>query len=121
MYFNAWTAKEVHKYDLKEGKETAMIKLDFMPDNISWTSRKTMLAAGVKGARGNCPPASSTPCSQAFGIAEIDPAKMESKTVFDSEGKGALIGGVSEALQVGNSIYVGAFQGDRIVKIPAKK
>ena len=98
-----------------------MVKLDFMPDNISWTSKKTMLAAGVKGARGNCPPASSTPCNQAFGIAEIDPGKMAAKTVFDSEGKGALIGGVSEALQVGNSIYIGAFQGDRIVKIPAKK
>jgi SMP-30/Gluconolactonase/LRE-like region len=120
-YFNAWTAKEVHKYDLKEGKETGMVKLDFMPDNISWTSKRTMLAAGVKGARGNCPASSSTPCIQAFGIAEIDPAKMAAKTVFDSEGKGALISGVSEALQVGNSIYIGAFQGDRIVKIPFKK
>jgi len=28
---------------------------------------------------------------------------------------------VSIALQSGNAIYVGAFQGDRIVKIPAKK
>lgn len=121
MYFNAWTAKEVHKYDLKEGKETGMVKLDFMPDNISWTSKKTMLAAGVKGARGNCPASGSTPCIQAFGIAEIDPAKMTAKTVFDSEGKGALIPGVSEALQVGNAIYIGAFQGDRIVKIPASK
>jgi sugar lactone lactonase YvrE len=121
MYFNAWTAKEVHKYDLKEGKEAGLVKLDFMPDNISWTSKHTMLAAGVKGARGNCPAGSSTPCIQAFGIAEIDPAKMAAKTVFDSEGKGALIPGVSEALQVGNSIYIGAFQGDRIVKIPAKK
>ncbi|MBZ5672656.1 MAG: SMP-30/gluconolactonase/LRE family protein [Acidobacteriia bacterium] len=121
MYFNAWTAKEVHKYDLKAGRETGKVKLDFMPDNISWTSKKTMLAAGVKGARGNCPASSSIPCIQAFGIAEIDPGKMASKTVFDSEGKGALIGGVSEALQVGNSIYIGAFQGDRIVKIPAKK
>jgi hypothetical protein len=35
MYFNAWTAKEVHKYDLKEGKETGVVKLDFMPDNIT--------------------------------------------------------------------------------------
>jgi len=121
MYFNAWTAKEVHKYDLKAGKETGRVKLDFMPDNISWTSRRTMLAAGVKGARGDCPAGSGTPCIQAFGIAEIDPAKMQAKTVFDSEGKGALIPGVSEALQVGNSIYIGAFQGDRIVKIPYKK
>jgi len=121
MYFNAWTAKEVHKYDLKEGKETGMVKLDFMPDNIAWTGKKTMLAAGVKGTRGDCPAGSGTPCIQAFGIAEIDPAKMDAKTVFDSQGKGAMIGGVSEALQVGTSIYIGAFQGDRIVKIPAKK
>jgi hypothetical protein len=121
MYFNAWTAKEVHKYDLKDGKEVGMVKLDFMPDNISWTNRRTMLAAGVKGARGDCPAGSGTPCIQAFGIAEIDPAKMEARTIFDSEGKGALISGVSEALQVGDSIYIGAFQGDRIVKIPAKK
>ena len=121
MYFNAWTAKEVHKYDLKEGKETGMIKLDFMPDNISWTSKHTMLAAGVKGAGGDCPAGSGTPCIQGFGVAEIDPAKMQVKTVFDSEGKPAMIPGVSIALQSGNAIYIGAFQGDRIVKIPAKK
>ena len=121
MYFNAWTAKEVHKYDLKQGKETGVVKLGFMPDNITWTSKHTMLAAGVKGARGDCPAGSGTPCIQAFGIAEIDPAKMEAKTVFDSEGKGALISGVSVALQSGSSIYIGAFQGDRIVKIAAKK
>ena len=92
-----------------------------MPDNISWTSKRTMLAAGVKGTGGDCPAGSGTPCIQGFSVAEIDPGKMAAKTVFDSEGKGALIAGVSEALQVGNSIYIGAFQGDRIVKIPARK
>jgi hypothetical protein len=110
MYFNAWTAKEVHKYDLKEGKETAVVKLDFMPDNITWTAKHQLLAAGVKAARG-----------QGFGVAEIDPAKMQAKTVFDSEGKGALISGVSVALQVGDAMYIGAFQGDRLVKLPWKK
>lgn len=121
MYFNAFTAKEVHKYDLKTGKDIAMVKLDFLPDNITWTSKHTLLAAGVKGARGDCPPSSGTPCILGFGVAEIDPAKMESRKVFDSEGKGALIPGVSSALRTGNSIYIGAFQGDRIVKIPARK
>jgi hypothetical protein len=105
MYFNAWTAKEVHRYDLKAGKETGMVKLDFLPDNITW-DKKRMLAAGIKG-RG----------SQGFGVAEIDPARMTAQTVFDSEGKGALIGGVSVALRLGDAIYVGAFQGDRLVKI----
>jgi hypothetical protein len=121
MYFNAWTAKEVHRYDLKEGKETGVVKLDFMPDNITWTRDHKMLAAGVKGARGDCPTGSGTPCAQEFGVAEIDPAKMTAKTVFDSEGKDALISGVSVALQVGDAIYIGAFQGDRLVKIGWKK
>ena len=121
MYFNAWTAKEVHKYDLKQMKETGMVKLDFMPDNITWTSDRKILAAGVKGSRGECPAGSGTPCIQTFGVAEIDPAKMTARTVFDSEGKGALISGVSVALQVGNSMYIGAFQGDRLVKVGYKK
>jgi sugar lactone lactonase YvrE len=117
MFFNAWTAKEVHKYDLKTQKETGVVKLDFMPDNITWTSNGRMLAAGVKGTRGNC---GSDPCIQSFAIAEIDPAGMKARTVFDSEGKGALIGGVSVALAVKDSIYIGAFQGDRLVRIPWK-
>lgn len=121
LYVNAFGAKEVHKYDLKEGKETGVVKLDFMPDNISWTGKRTLLAAGIKGARGDCPAGSGTPCIQGFGVAEIDPAKMEAKTVFDSAGKPAMIPGVSIALQSGSSIYIGAFQGDRIVRIPAKK
>jgi len=121
MYFNAWTAKEVHKYDLKEGKETGVVKLDFMPDNITWTRDRKMLAAGVKGARGDCPAGSGMPCVAQFEVAEIDPAKMESKTVFDSAGKDAPISGVSVALQVGDAIYIGAFQGDRLVKIGWKK
>ncbi len=117
IYVNAWTAKEVHKYDLKTGKEVGMVKLDFMPDNVTWTEKHQILAAGVKGARGDC---GGSPCIQGFGVALIDPAKMTAKTEFDSQGKGALIGGVSVALQVGPSIYIGAFQGDRIVKIPWK-
>ncbi len=94
MYFNAWTAKEVHKYDLKQNKEVSVIKLDFMPDNLTWTRDKEMLAAGVKGVGG----------VEGFGVAEIDPATMKSTMVFDSEGKGALINGVSVALQAGNAI-----------------
>lgn len=120
MYFNAWTAKEVHKYDLKAQKETGIVKLDFMPDNITWTAQRQILAAGVKGARGDCPSGSGEPCIQGFGVSEINPAKMQARTVFDSQGKGALISGVSVALEVGNSIYIGAFQGDRLVKIARK-
>ena len=86
IYVNAWTRSEVHKYDVKEGKEVAMVKLDFMPDNLTWTKRGRILAAGVKGARGDCPAGSGTPCIQGFGVAEIEPGKFTAKTIFDSQG-----------------------------------
>ena len=121
MYLNAWTAKEVHKYDLKDNKEIKVVKLDFMPDNITWTPKRQILAAGVKGARGDCPAGSGTPCAQTFAVALIDPAKMDAKDVYSSDGKPALISGVSVALEVGNSIYIGAFSGDRLVKVPMPK
>jgi len=121
MYVNAWTAREVHKYDLTDGKETGVIKLDFMPDNLTWTSDRHILAAGVAGTRGDCPVGSGAPCIQGFGVAEIDPAKMESHTLLDWQSKRSPISGVSVALKVGTSIYLGAFQGDRIVKVALKK
>ncbi len=121
MYVNAWTAREVHKYDLKDGREMSVIKLNFMPDNITWTSDRHILAAGVAGTRGDCPAGSGAPCIQGFGVAEIDPAKMESHSVLDWQGKSSPISGVSVALKVGSSIYLGAFQGDRIVKVDSKK
>jgi len=121
MYFNAWTARQVHKYDLKEGKDVAVLKLDFMPDNLTWAKKGHILAAGVKGARGDCPAGSGVPCIQGFEVAEIDPASWKAKTVFDSQGTGNIIPGVSVALQVGNSIFIGAFQGDRLVRIDWKQ
>lgn len=128
MYVNAWTAKEVHKYDLKDNdKELGMAKLDFMPDNITWTAKHQMLAAGVKGARGDCPSGSGTPCQATFGVALIDPITMRTKATFDSTtnketaGKPPAITGVSVALEVGNSMYIGAFSGNRLVKLPMPK
>jgi len=121
IYFNAWTVREVHKYDLKQGKDVSVAKLDFMPDNLTWTEKGNILAAGVKGARGDCPSGSGSPCVQGFGVAEIDPATMAAKTIFDSQGKGALISGVSAALPVGDAVYVGAFQGERLLKFGWKE
>lgn len=121
MYVNEFQARTVHKFDLKEGKELASVKLDFLPDNLTWTKQGHLLAAGVKGARGDCPAGSGTPCILGFGVAEIDPATMLARTVFDSATSPPLISSVSVALKVDNAIYIGAFQGDRLVKIPYKK
>lgn len=121
MYVNEFPARTVHKFDLNQNKELASVKLDFLPDNLTWTKQGHLLAAGVKGARGDCPAGSGKPCLQGFGVAEIDPATMLARTVFDSATSPPLISSVSVALKVGNAVYIGAFQGDRLVKIPYKK
>ena len=121
MYLNEFSAGQVYKYDLKDEKVLGSVKVDFLPDNLTWTKEGRLLAAGVKGARGDCPAGSGRPCIQGFGVAEIDPAKMQARAIFDSAAHDPLIGGVSVALKVGDSIYLGAFQGDRLVKIPYPK
>jgi sugar lactone lactonase YvrE len=122
IYINEFSARQVLKYDLNAAETVGSIKVDFLPDNLTWEKDGKLLVAGVKGARGDCPEGSGRPCIQGFGVAEIDPEKMQARTIFDSATTAEpLIGGVSVALRVGNSIYLGSFQGDRLVKIPYPK
>lgn len=44
---------------------------------------------------------------------------MRVTPLFES-GPRALISGVSVAIQAGSDLYLGAFQGDRVVRIPVK-
>jgi hypothetical protein len=121
IYVNEFAARIVHKLDLKEGKEAGSVTLDFLPDNLTWTKQGKLLAAGVNGARGDCPEGSGRPCIQGFGVAEIDPAPMTVRTIFDSATKDPMMSSVSVALKVGQSVYIGAFRGDRLARIPYKK
>lgn len=122
IYINEFSARQILKYDLNAAKTVGTVKVDFLPDNLTWEKDGKLLVAGVKGARGDCPEGSGRPCIQGFGVAEIDPATMLARSVFDSATTAEpLIGGVSVAFRVGDFIYLGAFQGDRLVKIPYPK
>jgi hypothetical protein len=116
-YINGWITRDLHKYDLATKKEVAKLELTFMPDNLTWTPDGKILAAGIKGINGNCPPESNNPCIQGFVLAQVDPKTMESRILYDNNGK-ALINGASVAIEAGNAFYVGSFQGDRLLKLP---
>lgn len=120
-YFAVYGSKEARRYDLKQLKTTGTAKLDFMPDNLTWTKKGNLLAAGIKGITGECPVGSGQFCRQAFGVGYINSGNMSAKTVYDSDGKGNLIPGVSVAFQLGSDMYIGAFEGDRIVKVAWKE
>ncbi|MBN2321902.1 MAG: SMP-30/gluconolactonase/LRE family protein [Acidobacteria bacterium] len=116
-YISGWATRDLHQYDLTAKKEVAKCEFNFMPDNLTWTQDGKILAAGIKGVNGNCPPESDHPCIQGFKVAEVDPKTLERRILYDNDGM-ALINGVSVATEAGNAIYVGSFQGDRLVKLP---
>ena len=73
------------------------------------------MAAGIKGVNGNCPANSDDPCLQGFQVVVINPDNGAITRVFDNRGR-ALINGVSVAIEVNGDVYVGSFQGDRMVR-----
>ena len=117
LYISGWTTRDLHRYDLTTKREVAKTELTFMPDNLTWTPDGEILAAGIKGVSGNCPPESNDPCMQGFVLAKVDPKTMKSRILYDNNGK-ALINGVSVAIEAGDAFYVGSFQGSRLVKLP---
>lgn len=116
-YISGWTTRSFHKYDLQEMRETGRADFSFMPDNLTWTPDGKLLAAGIKGVNGNCPADSDDPCLQGMVVAEVDPETLQVTELHDNDGRG-LINGTSVAIQVEDSIYVGSFQGDRLVILP---
>jgi len=107
IYIAAWTGRQVRKYDLEDRSEVETITLDFMPDNLSWTPDGGLLAAGIAGFGG----------AGGFTVAEVDPDSMTATTLYQPAAGAQPITGVSVALEVDGALYVGAFQGDRIVRI----
>jgi hypothetical protein len=113
-YIAVWTGQQAIKYDLDARERVETVDLGFMPDNLTWTEGGRLLAAGIQGIAGDC---DGVPCIQGFEVAEIDPETMTVRTVFRSQGGPSPISGVSVAIQRDDDVYVGSFQGDRVVRI----
>lgn len=116
-YVSGWTTRDFKKYDLRAQREVGRVDLGFMPDNLTWTPDGTILAAGIKGVQGNCPADSDAPCLQGMVVAEVDPANLAVNVLRDNQGRG-WINGTSVAIEADGLIYVGSFQGDRMVRFP---
>ena len=116
-WISGWTTQTLHRYDLNTQRETGRIDLGFMPDNLTWTPAGKILAAGIKGVGGNCPQNSDSPCIQGAMVAEIDPDTLQMSVVFDNQGR-ALISGTSVAIEAKGNIYIGSFQGTRMLRLP---
>ena len=119
----AWSSRELVRQSLPcESGELggdAKLSLNFMPDNLRWTSAGTVLVTGqqttpeglldcVKG-KGGCP--------EVLSVVEIDPTSMTLVREWHVDA-GSDLGLATTALQVADEIWVSSILGHRIARFP---
>jgi hypothetical protein len=105
-YVAAWGSQSFFR--LSRGQATPVrneIPLGFRVDNIHWARNGKLLAAG-QAADGSV-------------VVEIDPAAMTTRQVARRSNDASFTGG-TVAVEVGDQLWIGSFQGDRIAVLPAR-
>lgn len=111
-----WATRRLWRFPLGEDGRAVSVDLDFLPDNLRWSSDGRLLLAGqnaTPAAVFGCE-AAGRPCPMAFTVAEVDPGNLAIDIVL--RGGDACFGGATGALGVGGEIWVGSFTGDRIAR-----
>ena len=108
----------VHRISSDGSPPHTTAKVGGNPDNLSWTSRGTLLVAThTGGARFMGCANGRLPCRTSWAIHEIDPATMSEKRILAHDG--SLLGAVSAATEARGTIYLGSVFDDRIGVVPA--
>lgn len=107
MFVAAFGGHQVVRFDRQGTEPVASVAVDVTPDNLRWTADGTLLTVG-----GNLTPATG------WSVYEIDPTAMTAARV-SGMGPEAALQGAATAVQVGDQIWIGTFNGDRVGYFPA--
>ena len=112
LYVNDQGRWRIARLDLKGSEPPKYVRLDFRPDNLRWAPGGTILAAGqiiqVGGSLG---------AANGWGVARVDPRTMTASPLMNEPGRPGFSNG-TVALQVGKTLWLGTFRGDRIAYVP---
>ncbi|MFP6630772.1 MAG: hypothetical protein VCC67_17220 [Myxococcota bacterium] len=117
LYFAEWGESRVVR--LRRGADgdvqRGYANLGHHPDNLTWTRDGRLLVTGQIGPIGELLACGSTEegtCPLPFSVYLIEPATLDVKLVLEHAGSAHGAGTV--ALEVGDEIFIGTFDGDRI-------
>jgi hypothetical protein len=115
-------AREVVMFDRRDTRTplSRATAPGFMPDNIHWDGRR-LLAAGMTHDEPACGGvrriidgiADTMQCHRGYVVAELDPETMEFGVVA-YDGPDPVFNGVSAAVIIGQTLWLGSYQSDRI-------
>ncbi|ROZ75030.1 SMP-30/gluconolactonase/LRE family protein [Ramlibacter sp. WS9] len=95
----------------------------FAPDNIRWTSDGRLITAGMIDDEPSCggPPKNLAGilCSRGYVVATIDPKSMAVTEIARGPANTSFTG-ASIAMPVGNELWIGSFNSDRLAYRPLK-
>lgn len=118
LFVSGWADGTIHRID-RSGREAAKsLKLDFLPDNVRWAPDGTLLIAGQNDSVANMfacnmKPDKPTYCVPGWTVAALDGQKMAIARKTVGHGGGSF-GDATAALVVGDELWLGAINGDRI-------
>lgn len=110
LYVAAIGSAEVLRYDLEASppaKESVSIPI--RPDNLRWSDAGTLYTTGGNYTQGEQ--------ESGWSVIEIDPETLEAERVASGEDIPGMAG-LSVALPVGDELWLGTFNGDRIAIVP---
>jgi para-nitrobenzyl esterase len=115
-----WHAVVVYSRAHPDKPSKVVVAPGFMPDNIHWDSGR-LLAAGMQLDEPACGgtrkivdgKADDMRCHRGFSVAELDPTTLTFNMVAYS-GPNAEFNGVSAAVMMGNQLWLGSYQADRV-------
>jgi hypothetical protein len=116
LFVNMYLEGETRKVDLATGEVVGAVQLPG-PDNVTWSLNDRLLVASHDAGlvdMTTCQDLESGSCGFSFSIVEIDPQTMTSRTLLSNTGPP--MGAATVAVNVGDSLYLGTFAGDRITR-----
>lgn len=121
IFIAGWSEKTLVRLSKKLNKERQRktVYLDFLPDNINWTSRGTLLVTGQNSSVEDvlrCNDSSESVCSLDYVVAEVNPQDLKILNLIRRRG-GRQFGGATSAIEIGEELWVGTFRGNRIARL----
>ncbi|MHA7840070.1 MAG: SMP-30/gluconolactonase/LRE family protein [bacterium] len=119
LYMNASGEGSLRKVEVASGRELGRAAVP-MPDNVTWSPDGRLLVASLGGLDPSqfeaCQTMEKGACPIPFQIIAVDPDTMTPLgPVYQSDG--SPMGAGTVGLQVGNELFIGSFQGDRILRV----
>ena len=103
----------IRRYDLADTTRPAQVlQTDFRTDNLRWAPDGRLLLAGP-GREAGCTPSPEKTCAQVAVVAALDPQDLKLTELLRAPPEPAFPG-ISSALIVGRTLWLGSYQSDRV-------